>query len=298
MAIRNDFAPGEVLAAADLNDTFGSKPTKTFATTAPGSPNNGDLWYDTNSTPPAAKFWDGSAWQVFSAGAADFSDAATGTFTDSGISYKYITYTASGTVTITKAGLCDVLVVAGGAGGGGSGSGVGAGGGGAGGLLFENVFVAVTTLGVTVGAGGSAGTTSVKGGNGNDSRIGSIYAIGGGGGGSGDGSTGLVGGSGGGGGSSFAAAGTGKAGQGNDGISNQGGGGGSSAIGSGGTGGAGRSISITGTAVTYAAGGNAQITSPANGAANSGNGGQGRGTGSSGNGGTGGSGVVIIRVRT
>jgi hypothetical protein len=25
MAIRNDFAPGEVLAAADLNDTFGSK---------------------------------------------------------------------------------------------------------------------------------------------------------------------------------------------------------------------------------------------------------------------------------
>jgi hypothetical protein len=32
MAIRNDFAPGEVLAAADLNDTFGSKLATTVTT--------------------------------------------------------------------------------------------------------------------------------------------------------------------------------------------------------------------------------------------------------------------------
>jgi hypothetical protein len=34
MAIRNDFAPGEVLAAADLNDTFGSKLTRPAALNA------------------------------------------------------------------------------------------------------------------------------------------------------------------------------------------------------------------------------------------------------------------------
>jgi hypothetical protein len=33
MAIRNDFAPGEVLAAADLNDTFGSKGDGLFVIT-------------------------------------------------------------------------------------------------------------------------------------------------------------------------------------------------------------------------------------------------------------------------
>jgi hypothetical protein len=156
MAVRNDFTAGEVLAAADLNDTFGSKPTKTSATTAPGSPAAGDLWFDTNDTPPTAKFYDGTDWQTFSAGAADFSDAASGTYSDSGINYKYITYNASGTLTVTKAGFADVLVVGGGGGGARGASSFG--GGGAGGHLeAANVFIPAATITVTVGAGGAGG---------------------------------------------------------------------------------------------------------------------------------------------
>ena len=62
MAVRTDFAAGEVLAAQDLDDTFASKPRKTTASTAPSSPATGDLWFDTTTSPAIAKFWDGSAW--------------------------------------------------------------------------------------------------------------------------------------------------------------------------------------------------------------------------------------------
>jgi hypothetical protein len=44
MAIRNDFAPGEVLAAADLNDTFGSKANY------PSGGSNGDLLTKSGTT--------------------------------------------------------------------------------------------------------------------------------------------------------------------------------------------------------------------------------------------------------
>jgi hypothetical protein len=64
MAIRNDFAPGEVLAAADLNDTFGSKLPYSFGTATPTTTENGFLWYDSTGAPskPTPKFWDGSAF--------------------------------------------------------------------------------------------------------------------------------------------------------------------------------------------------------------------------------------------
>jgi hypothetical protein len=68
MAIRNDFAPGEVLAAADLNDTFGSKLPFSFGTATPTTTESGFLWYDSNSTPPAPKFWDGAAFQALTSG--------------------------------------------------------------------------------------------------------------------------------------------------------------------------------------------------------------------------------------
>ena len=61
-------------------------------------------------------------------GKADFSNAATGTYSSGGVNYKYLTYTASGTLTVTKAGFADVLVVGGGGGGGKYGGGGGAGG--------------------------------------------------------------------------------------------------------------------------------------------------------------------------
>jgi hypothetical protein len=68
MAIRNDFAPGEVLAAADLNDTFGSKLPYSFGTATPTTTESGFLWYDSNSTPAAPKFWTGSAFQALTSG--------------------------------------------------------------------------------------------------------------------------------------------------------------------------------------------------------------------------------------
>jgi hypothetical protein len=139
------------------------------------------------------------AWTLvpFSGGVsnADFSDAATGTYTDSGIDYKYITYTASGTLTVTTAGFADILVIGGGGGAGGIG-----GGGGAGGYLSaSNVYFAAGTATVVVGAGGAGNTSGLAGNNGISSRIGDFYGVGGGSGaGNGGGSRGINGGSGGG----------------------------------------------------------------------------------------------------
>jgi len=64
MAVRNDFAPGEVLAAADLNDTFASRVPFAFGTATPTTTENGFLWYDSTGAPskPTPKFWDGSAF--------------------------------------------------------------------------------------------------------------------------------------------------------------------------------------------------------------------------------------------
>jgi hypothetical protein len=68
MAIRDDFTAGEVLAAADLNDTFASKPPFAYGTATPSTTVEGFIWYDENDTPPAPKFWDGSAFETFGGG--------------------------------------------------------------------------------------------------------------------------------------------------------------------------------------------------------------------------------------
>ena len=100
-------------------------------------------------------------------GAANFSDTATGSYTG----YKYKTFSASGTITVTTAGFADIVVCSGGGGGG-----TPLGGGGAGGVLIvTNAYLPVGTLTVTVGAGGSA----VAGGWGQPSRLGSYYSVGG-----------------------------------------------------------------------------------------------------------------------
>lgn len=65
MAVRDDFTAGEVLAAADLNDTFASKLPYSYGTATPSTTDSGFLWYDSNSTPAATKFWDGSAFVPF-----------------------------------------------------------------------------------------------------------------------------------------------------------------------------------------------------------------------------------------
>jgi hypothetical protein len=67
MAVRDDFTAGEVLAAADLNDTFASKPPFAYGTATPSTTVEGFIWYDENDTPPTAKFWDGSAFENIAA---------------------------------------------------------------------------------------------------------------------------------------------------------------------------------------------------------------------------------------
>ena len=109
---------------------------------------------------------------------ADFTNAATGTFTDDDGDWKYVTFTEDGTLNCNSPGIVEVLVVAGGAGGGKAAQG----GGGAGGVIHGRLYVPAENITVTVGAGGSGGTSPT---NGEDSAIGfgaghGITAVGGG----------------------------------------------------------------------------------------------------------------------
>ena len=265
-------------------------------------------------------------------GAADFSDTATGTYTG----FKYLTFTASGTLTVTKAGFADLLILGGGGGGGGgnnAGSNLSSGAGAGGHLQITNAYLSVGTLTCTVGAGGVASTSfSQAGGTGNASRLDTYYGIGGGAGGPFSLNRGGGGGSGGGSGGGASAdnasqaGASGVAGQGNNGgaggplssTSGGGGGGGSSAVGANaslgtaGAGGAGTSTSLDNVATTRAGGGGGNGTT-AGGAGGSGGGGAGGtgvaagtagtvntggggGGGGGANAGAGGSGLIIVRV--
>lgn len=251
---------------------------------------------------------------------------------EGGMSYCVVEFRATGDNSWTvPSGVesIDYLVVAGGGGGGRGWNGTSAGAGGAGGLLFgSNGVDSCTTLIVTVGAGGVAGTVDVSddgstqlvtpepGGNGGNSVLGSIEAIGGGGGGNSR-AIGIAGGSGGGAGGRTASntnirtGGIGTIGQGFDGGESVGvtffGGGGGGATGpgsdaaSGGAGGTGFSSAITGTDITYASGGDGGTYATAGGVSGEANTGDGGGASSTLDiaegppGGTGGSGIVVVR---
>ena len=258
------------------------------------------------------------------------------TITTSGI-YTIYQFTGSGTIVLGKAGLCDVVNVAGG-GGGGAGTG---GGGGAGGYLeITGAYLPSGTNTVVIGAGGAVTSPiTTAGRNGIGSQVGSYFSIGGGGGGAtyhGGPAIGNNGGSGGGGGAITApvTGGSGTSGQGNAGgaglttaAATGGGGGGAGAVGTaagavnGGAGGAGTASSITGASVTRAGGGGGGPGTGAGGAGGAGGGGAGgtvaastatSGTANTGGGGggsgnyfttqgggaAGGSGIVIVRVVT
>ena len=200
-----------------------------------------------------------AAWWClpFSSGvsAANFSNTATGTYSG----YKYVSFTGNGTLTISRAGLADVLCVGG---GGGTAGGYGAGGGG-GFKRVDNLYLPSGNITVTVGAGGgtpAAGTAS---------SLGTILSSGGGGRGLGSGGAEMH----------AYTSGAGSAG-GVGGYTSDG----NSANGAGGFGAI--SDSITGTAVNYAPGGDTGTKGSAPGA-----GGQPRNSAVSGN-----AGIVIIRV--
>jgi hypothetical protein len=244
--------------------------------------------------------------------------ASGGTVTDVG-DYRVHTFTTNDNFVVTNVGSnpeVEYLIVAGGGGGYYADSSVNprASGGGAGGLRRGLEPITATTYPVVVGAGGAGGTSAP---NDQDGKAGSSSsalgygATGGGGGrrqgqagGSGGGAIGVIG-------LSSGVGGDGATGQGNNGgnASNAnatsrasgGGGAGAAAESARGSvvataGGAGRTLTISGSAVTYATGGSARSTvgGGTSGTANSGDGGDG---GVDVSGGAGGSGVVIIRYR-
>lgn len=98
-----------------------------------------------------------NAWTLipFSGGVewADFSDTPTGTYTDAdGITWKYKRYTSNGSLTITRAGLVDVLVIGGGSASvGGDASWLSS----AGGMAVGLHRAPAATHTVTIGAGGT-----------------------------------------------------------------------------------------------------------------------------------------------
>jgi hypothetical protein len=192
--------------------------------------------------------------------------ASGGNITTDG-TYWYHTFLSSGTFTPATNLTCDYLVVAGGgSGGGGYPGGGGAGGlrstvgttGGGGSLESPISVTSNTNYTITVGAGGSAVTTSVIGNNGNNSTFSTITSIGGGGGGNGNtgsnppGASGGSGGGGGGANTGTSSGGAGTSGQGyaggtgNSGGAAFGGGAGGGAGGVGANGGSGNSNGATG----------------------------------------------------
>jgi len=300
---------------------------------APGSPTEGQIYYD--STSDTVKVRNATAWVTVN----NMFHGIGGIETEyalSGIYYKVHTFTTSGNFSVTGSGSVDYLVVGGGGGGGGGNGSSGwvGGGGGAGGFLTAASYALTTqTYTITVGAGGIGGVYQGQATIGGNSSIvpvssgSSIISTGGGYGGSQEFNSGAAGNGGSGGGAAEGAtAGTASpAGQGyagNAGAVHYGGGGGgaSEAGNTDGTryGGDGLSnIYKTGSAVTYAGGGGGgvdqdvtQNTAPGGdggggtggsktggaataGSANTGGGGGGGGGNSVGF--LGGSGIVIIR---
>jgi hypothetical protein len=51
--------------AQEVSDQLASKLPYSFGTATPSTTDSGFLWYDSNSTPAATKFWDGSAFVPF-----------------------------------------------------------------------------------------------------------------------------------------------------------------------------------------------------------------------------------------
>ena len=165
----------------------------TVASTAPSSPAQGDLWFDSTSSVKALNVWSGTAWNQLS----NKFTATGGTITAFG-SYTIHAFTSSGTFVAEAAGNVDILVVAGG-GGSNTGriNGAWDGGGGAGGLRYLTSQAATAqSYTITIGGGGgyganganssALGITSLGGGYGGVSTTGNGASGGSGGGGGGD----------------------------------------------------------------------------------------------------------------
>jgi len=324
------FASGEVLTADNVQNYLMDQAVMVFAGTAARgsalpSPETGMTAY---STATGLQVYDGDDWVDVSTGYGVATGGASTAITVNGESYTLLTFTTDGTLTVTKAGLFDCIILAGGASGGNAGANRNAGGGGAGGLIEQTIYLPVSTPAVVVGVGGAISSRNVI--NGGKSAIGTYLSAAGGGTGGHEipGLTnlgGIPGGSGGGASNGFnpgaaSGGGVGFAGGAAGGVNSGGGGGGVGAVGSagsgttGGAGGAGVDISaFKGESVntTRVGGGGGGCGSVTGGTASDGGGaGATSGTGTAGtankgggggagatNGGIGGSGIVLVRFK-
>jgi len=242
--------------------------------------------------------------------------------TISSVNYQYLTFTSSGTFSVTKSGLFDVFILAGGASGGRRSTiNTGTGGGGSGRMAWQTLYLDIDQT-VVVGAGGVVQTGGNSNGNhGTYSQCGN-GAVGGGNGGGGSGTSENTAGAGSGGGSgitTYVPVGA-NAGGGGGGAFAGGGGGGVVGVGgnnsgnNGGAGGTGYDIStvIGGGAVYVGGGGGGSSSAATGGAGGSGVGGNGcsgstaganatsKGSGGGGGitqGGSGSDGVVYVRFK-
>ena len=147
----------------------------TVSTTAPSSPAQGDMWFDSSSGANVMKVYNGNIWDQMS----NKFTASGGTITTSG-AYTYHTFTSSGTFTPDAAGSIEWLIVAGGASGARAPN-IDTGGGGAGGAIDGSGTVAAQAYSIVIGAGG-AGFGAGDGGGyaGANTTFNSLTAIGGG----------------------------------------------------------------------------------------------------------------------
>jgi hypothetical protein len=107
-------------------------------------------------------FTSASAAIFFPSGGITYGTATGGSLsvniTVDGIAYTYLKFTTDANLTVSKAGLFDVLMVGGG-GGSGYSTGAATGGGGAGAVVQTTVYLPAATIAVDIGAGGAGGTS-------------------------------------------------------------------------------------------------------------------------------------------
>jgi hypothetical protein len=252
-----------------INDTgFLTLPNGTTAQ-RPTSPSAGQVRFNTSIN--EIEVYNGSNWEIKSLIPSATSNAGyTTEYNQGGYRYRAHIFNGTGTLTVTRTGLIEYLIVA----GGGAGGRHHGGGGGGGGVLHGYTLVTPQTYTIVVGSGGSptpgtGSTPNGQGGSGTNSTAFGLTSFGGGGGGNYV-DNGANGGSGGGSNNWVArTGGTGTSGQGFNGASNTntnnslGAGGGAGSPGgqgeAGNRGGDGRPFNITGMNVYYAGGGGSGI---------------------------------------
>ena len=156
---RKTWSPGDTLTASDVNGYLMDQSVMVFAGTAARSsaiptPSAGMVAY---STATSLQVYNGSAWVSLSTGYGVASGGTTITpWSVSTINYNGSKFTTDGTLTVSTAGLFDVLLVGpGGAGAGGGGDyAQGCGGGGGGGqVIATTIYLPAAAYAVKIGAG-------------------------------------------------------------------------------------------------------------------------------------------------